>query len=75
MSLYKALYGRKCQTLVYCEKIKDRKLIGLELVQIILEKLKIIKDKMEATQDRQKHYTNVRRRPKNRNLMLEIWCI
>jgi len=45
MALYEALYGRKYQTPVYYEEIGNRKLMGLELVQIILEKLKIIKDK------------------------------
>jgi len=31
MALYKALYGRKCQTLVCWEEVGDKKLLGFKL--------------------------------------------
>jgi hypothetical protein len=52
MAPYEALYGRKCQTPLYWEEVGDRKLNGPEMVQITTEKVKIIKDRMKAGQDR-----------------------
>jgi len=43
MASYKALYGQRCWTPLYWEEVGDRKLIGLELVQITTEKIKVIK--------------------------------
>jgi hypothetical protein len=45
---YKALYGRRYWTSVCWEEVGDRQLIGPKLVQITLEKIKIIKNKMKA---------------------------
>jgi hypothetical protein len=63
MAPYEALYGRRCRTPVCWEEVGDRQLIGLELVQITSEKIKIIKNRMKAAQDRQKSYADNRRRP------------
>jgi len=63
MAPYEALYGRKYRTPLCWEELGDRKLNGLEMVQITTEKVKIIKDRMKAAQDRQKSYADVRRRP------------
>jgi len=63
MTSYEALYGKKCQTLIYWEEMSDRKLIGPNILYITSEKVRIIRDGMKATQDRKKSYANVRRRP------------
>lgn len=63
MTSYEALYGKKCQTLIYWEEMSDRKLIGPNILYITSEKVRIIRDRMKATQDRKKSYANVRRRP------------
>jgi hypothetical protein len=63
MAPYEALYGRRCWRPVCWEEVGDRQLIGPELVQITFEKIKIIKNRMKAAQDRQKSYADNRRRP------------
>jgi hypothetical protein len=63
MTSYEALYGKKCQTLIYWEEMSDRKLIGPNILYITSEKVRIIRDRMKATQDGKKSYANVRRRP------------
>ena len=47
MALYEALYERKCRTLACWDEIRERKLLGLELVQIITDKVRIIKETMK----------------------------
>ncbi|XP_028114476.1 uncharacterized protein LOC114312453 [Camellia sinensis] len=39
---YEALYGRKFRSLIYWAKVGDRSLLGLELVQEAIEKVKLI---------------------------------
>jgi len=43
-----ALYGRKCRTPLCWEEVGDRKLYGAQLVQITIEKVRIIKDRMKV---------------------------
>lgn len=47
MTSYEALYKRKCCTHVCWDEIRERKLLGLELVQIITDKVRIIKETMK----------------------------
>jgi hypothetical protein len=63
MTPYEALYGRKCEHQYAGKKVGDRQLFRSELVQVTLEKIKIIKDRMKETYDRQKSYADNRRRP------------
>jgi len=63
MAPYEALYGRRCRTPLCWEEIGDRKLYGAELVQVTTEKVRTIRDRIKAAQDRQKKYANVRRTP------------
>jgi hypothetical protein len=63
MAPFEALYGRKCRTPLCWEEVRDRKLYGAELIQITIEKVRIIKDRMKVAQDRQKKYADIRRRP------------
>ncbi|KAK4845284.1 hypothetical protein QYF36_003122 [Acer negundo] len=62
MAPYEALYGRKCRTLVCWDEVGERKLLGLEIVQITTEKIEIVRDRLKVGQDRQKSYTDKRRR-------------
>lgn len=34
---------------MFCEEMSDKKLIGLEIVEIIFEKVRVIKDQMKVT--------------------------
>jgi len=51
MAPYEALYGKRCRIPVCWEEVGDKKLIGLKLVQITIEKVKIIKDRMKKAHD------------------------
>lgn len=53
MSPYEALYGWKCRSLLYWDE-GEKALIEPELLQETLEKVTIIKQRMEESQDRQK---------------------
>ena len=62
MAPFEALYGRKCRTPVCWDEVGERRLIGLELVQITSEKVKIVRDNLKKARDSQKSYADNRRR-------------
>ncbi|CAH9116233.1 unnamed protein product [Cuscuta epithymum] len=63
MPPYEALYGRKCRTPLCWDEVGEAKLEGIELVEITKAKVRIIRDRLKAAQDRQKSYADKRRRP------------
>jgi hypothetical protein len=52
MSLFKALYGRKCNTPVSWDNPVDRAVIGLDLLKEMEEKMTKIKKNLKVSQDR-----------------------
>nr|GEU64884.1 putative reverse transcriptase domain-containing protein [Tanacetum cinerariifolium] len=62
-ALFEALYGRKFQSPVYWAEVEDAQLIGPELIHETTEKIVQIKQRIQAAQDHQKSYTDVRRKP------------
>ena len=62
MALFEALYGRKCRTLLCWDEVGERRLVGLELVQITSEKVKVVRDNLKIARDRQRSYADNRRR-------------
>src|SRR5262249_43799655 len=62
MAPYKTLYGRKSRSLVCLEEVSERRLSKLELIQITLEKIPIIKKGLKITFSRQKSYADPRRK-------------
>ncbi|GJU68907.1 putative reverse transcriptase domain-containing protein [Tanacetum coccineum] len=60
---YEALYGRKCRSPVYWAKVGEAQLTGPELIQETTEKIVLIKQRMQAAQDRQKNYADRKRKP------------
>ncbi|GKD83110.1 putative reverse transcriptase domain-containing protein, partial [Tanacetum coccineum] len=60
---YEELYGRKCQSSVCWAKVGKAQLTGPKLIQEITEKIALIKQRMQVTQDRQKSYANQKRKP------------
>ena len=62
MAPFEALYDRKCRTSVCWDEVGERRLIGLELVQIALDKIQIVRDRLKTARDRQKSYANKHRR-------------
>ncbi|XP_049385799.1 uncharacterized protein LOC125849848 [Solanum stenotomum] len=53
MPPYEALYGRKCRTPLCWSEVGQRKLVGPEIVQQTEDKVKIIKDRLKISSDRQ----------------------
>ncbi|GJW41540.1 putative reverse transcriptase domain-containing protein [Tanacetum coccineum] len=60
---FEALYGRKCRLPVLWVEIREGSLIGPELVLETTDKVVSIKEKLKAERDRQKSYTDKRRKP------------
>ena len=48
--------ARKCRTLACWDEVGERRLVGLELVQITSEKMKVVLDSLKITRDRQRSY-------------------
>ena len=63
MPPYEALYGRKCRSPIYWDEVGEKQVLGPKLVQDTVEKIKIIRERMKITQNRQKNYADTRRRP------------
>ncbi|GJW20627.1 putative reverse transcriptase domain-containing protein [Tanacetum coccineum] len=60
---FEALYGRKCRSPVCWAEVEDAQLTGPELIHETTEKIVQIKQRIQAARDRQKSYTDVRRKP------------
>ncbi|GJT87578.1 putative reverse transcriptase domain-containing protein [Tanacetum coccineum] len=60
---YEALYGRKCRSPVCWAEVEEAQLTGPELIQETIEKIVLIKQRMQAAQDRQKSYVDRKRKP------------
>nr|GEZ66120.1 reverse transcriptase domain-containing protein [Tanacetum cinerariifolium] len=60
---FEALYGRKCRSPICWAEVGHAQLTGPEIIQETTEKFVQIKQRLQATRDRQKSYANVRRRP------------
>ena len=64
MTPYEALYGRKCQTPLYWNEVRERKIVAVENVLWIEdahEKVKLIRQRIQTAQSHQKSYTDNRR--------------
>nr|GFB70823.1 retrotransposon protein, putative, Ty3-gypsy subclass [Tanacetum cinerariifolium] len=60
---YEALYGRICRSPVCWAEVGESQLTGLELIQETTEKIVLLKQRMQAAQDRQKNYADRKRKP------------
>jgi len=63
MEPYEALYGRKCRTPLCWYQDGDVVLVGPELLEQTIEKVRMARDRMQASQSRQKAYADRKRRP------------
>jgi len=61
--LYEALNGRKCKTPLCCLEAGETKLTESKIVNIIKEKVKVIRANMKETQDMQRSYSNLKKMP------------
>ena len=63
MAPYEALYGRPCPSLICWTEVGESSIIGLDLIRDTLEKVGMIWKRLLTTQNRQKSYADIRRRP------------
>ena len=59
---YEALYGRKFRTPLYWYQDGEAVLVGPELLEQTTEKVRIVRNRIQASQSRQKAYVDRRRR-------------
>ena len=59
---YEAFFGRKCRTPVLWTDLNEHKIIGLEIVKETKEKVRVIQQRLKAASDRQKSYTDLKRK-------------
>jgi hypothetical protein len=64
MSPFEALYGRPCKTPVRWSNPVDRITIRPDMLKEMEQKMIQIKKNLKISQDRQKHYTDRKRTPK-----------
>ena len=62
MAPYEALYERKSKTPLCWTELSEKKIIGPDLIQETKEKVKVIRERLKVTTDRQKSYANMRRK-------------
>ena len=48
MTLYEALYGRKCQTSLCWDEVGKKKLENVELIDVTSKKIKVIRDSLKV---------------------------
>ena len=63
MAPYEALYGRRCRTPLCWYQDGESVVVGPKLLRQTTEKVKLIQERMKASQSRQKSYADQRRRP------------
>ena len=63
MASYETLYGRRCRTPLCWYQDGEAVLVGLELLEQTTKKVRIVRNRMQASQSRQKAYADRKRRP------------
>jgi len=63
MAPFEALYGRRCRSPIGWFEVGEHRLVGPDLIQEVVEKVKMIRDHLLTAQSRQKSYSDQRRRP------------
>ncbi|KAJ9555770.1 hypothetical protein OSB04_010384 [Centaurea solstitialis] len=63
MAAFEALYGRKCRTPTCWLEAGEKQFAGPEIIQETADKVKSIRERLKAAQDRQKSYADKKRRP------------
>ncbi|KAL6137810.1 hypothetical protein ACLB2K_063099 [Fragaria x ananassa] len=62
MAPFEALYGRQCRTPLCWNEVGEKEFCGPEIIQDTSEKIKVIRDRLKAAQNRQKSYADNRRK-------------
>ncbi|KAL1533104.1 hypothetical protein AAHA92_33037 [Salvia divinorum] len=61
MAPYEALYGRKCISPLYWDEVGERRILGPDSVEEMIEIVRRIRQRIKEAQDRHKSYADVRR--------------
>ena len=61
MPPFEALYGRPCRTSLSWDRLEDRIIVGLDLIQEMEDQVKLIRQRLKEAQDRQKSYADTHR--------------
>ncbi|XP_073307232.1 uncharacterized protein [Primulina huaijiensis] len=59
---------RKCRSPLYWDEVGEKAIVGPELVQITIDKVTVIREKLKTAQDRQKSWADLKRRPMEFNV-------
>ena len=62
MAPFEALYGRRCRTPLSWDEVGDRQLFGPDLIKESEQKVKLIRDRLNIAQSRQKSYADSKRK-------------
>ncbi|GAU35775.1 hypothetical protein TSUD_61360 [Trifolium subterraneum] len=62
MAPFEALYGRRCRTPLCWYESSETVVLGPDIVQETMEKIRMIREKMKASQSRQKSYHDKKRK-------------
>ena len=62
MTLYEALYGRKCMTSICWNEVGEQKLSNEEIIRVSTEKIQVVREKHKVAQNHQKSYADTQRR-------------
>ena len=60
MAPYEALYGRKCRAPICWTELNEHKVIGPDIERKTEEKVRIIQQRLKASNDRQKSYADMK---------------
>ncbi|XP_042012110.1 uncharacterized protein LOC121760519 [Salvia splendens] len=58
---YETLYGKKCRSPLYWDEVGERKILGPDSVEEMIEIGRQIRERIKEAQDRQKSYADARR--------------
>ncbi|KAA3488064.1 reverse transcriptase [Gossypium australe] len=62
MAPFEVLYGRKCKMPLYWFELSESKMVGIDLIRETEDKVQIIQNCLEVASDRQKSYTDLKRK-------------
>jgi transposase InsO family protein len=62
MASFGMLYGRRCQTLLFWNESRERKIFGPNILQEAEKQVLMVKENLRVAQSRHKSYVNYRRR-------------
>jgi hypothetical protein len=62
MAPFEMLYGRRCQTPLFCNETGERKVFGLDILQEAEKQARMVRENLRVAQSRQKSYVDHTRR-------------